>query len=69
MNVPGNRQTEAGNLAVECTDCPPGETKQEIREHMRILGEASTCPESVKQIRLLMASTYGSCDAMNIKFN
>ncbi len=66
-DMSGNRQTEAGNPAVECTNCPPGETSQLARDTLRILDEDRTCPESVKQIRLLMASTYGSCDAMNVR--
>lgn len=60
-------QTEAGSPSSECTDCPPGETVEAAQRVLRVLDEASTCPENVKQIKLLMASTYGSCDAMNVR--
>ena len=62
--------TEGGTPVIDCVEnCPDGNLSNQLREIGRVANTANTCPEQVKQIKLLMASSYGTCDAMEELFS
>ncbi len=58
-----NLEIREETRSIPCTNCADGELTDIANQVSQMVHEAATCPENVKQIRLLMTSSYGSCDA------